>query len=46
MEYFLKDDNGYLFPATFTFNSKTGEAVGTFSYRHPTVSLTYNGDSP
>ena len=40
MSYFLKskDENNPIFPVTFSFNSETGEALGTFSYR--TVSTT------
>lgn len=32
----LYNDNDELFPVTFTFDSKTGEASGTFSYRKAT----------
>ena len=33
MQQFLKDSNGHITPATFIFNSETGEAKGIFKYR-------------
>ena len=33
MAYFLKDGSGVIQPVTFTFNSETGKATGTFKYR-------------
>lgn len=41
MTKFIEDDNNNIFPATFTFDSKTGEAYGQFTYRIPTESLSY-----
>ena len=32
-------------PMTFSFNSKTGEAIGQFSYREPTAALSISGDN-
>ena len=46
MEWFLKDNSGNICPASFTFNSKTGEAIGVFSYRHPTSTLSFSGSTP
>lgn len=34
MKYFLRDSNGNIMPMSFVFNSETGEAVGTVSYRN------------
>jgi len=33
MSILLTNDTGTPFPATFVFNGKTGEALGTFTYR-------------
>ena len=45
MSYFFKtqDDEPELLPATFTFNSETGAAIGEFSYR--TFSSGANADT-
>ena len=43
MSYFLKsidEEEPTLFPATFSFNSETGEALGTFSYRDASGTVT------
>lgn len=42
LAWMLEDDVKKIFPATFTFDSKTGEAIGQFKYRVPTESLTYS----
>ena len=34
MWQFLQDDNDEITPATFTFNSETGEAIGEFEYKN------------
>lgn len=34
MSYFLRDSSGNIMPATFTFNSETGEAIGQLKYRN------------
>lgn len=39
MSYLLKDTNDAVMPVTFTFDSKTGEAIGSFSYRKPTNTI-------
>ena len=41
MSYLLKDKSidHKLYPVTVSFNSKTGEAIGTFTYRKPTDSV-------
>ena len=41
MSYLLKDKSisHNLFPVTVKFNSKTGEAIGTFTYRKPTDNI-------
>ena len=45
MSYFLRDKSEYTrpFPATFSFNSENGEALGTFSYREITGAIPANG---
>ena len=45
MSYFLRDKSEYTrpFSATFSFNSETGEALGTFSYREITGAIPANG---
>lgn len=40
MSYMLKDGSGLLQPATFEFNSETGQATGTFYYRTVDTSST------
>ena len=44
MSYFLKSKSTGtpIFPVTFSFNSETGEALGTFSYRTVTSNATAN----
>lgn len=39
MKRMITDDEGSIFPASFTFNSKNGETEGCFKYRTPTETL-------
>ena len=39
MQSFFQDDQGNFTPMTFSFNSKTGEAIGEFNYRNPNQSM-------
>ena len=41
MKKIFLDDDGNTLPVTFFFDSKTGEAVGYFQYRKPTMGITY-----
>lgn len=48
MSYLLKDKtiDHKLYPVTVSFNSKTGEAIGTFTYRKPTETIPNINDIP
>ena len=45
MQGFFQDDSGEYEVANFSFNSKNGEAIGNFHYRHPTSPLNSSGNS-
>ena len=42
--FFYNENTGTWSPITFSFNSKTGEAIGEFTYREPTAALSITGN--